>query len=461
MFRTKLNPDGTLNRHKARLVAQGFKQEFDIDYKETFSPVAKMPTIRIMLTIALNRHWPVLQLDVSNAFLHGHLQEEVYMHQPQGFIDENHPDYVCKLHKTIYGLKQAPRQWFTTFTAFLQTNGFIFSKLDPSLLIYDHGNIQLYILLYVDDILITGSHQNSISTLIRKLQTAFSLKELGPISFFLGIQVLHTKSGYFLSQAQYAQDVLQAANLLNCKPSQTPIAMKPPTTVTSFLDADPIQYRRLAGCLQYLTITRPDIAFATNMICQKMHQPSGQDFNALKRLLRYIQGTQQFGLPITRGPLHLRSFSDSDWASNPLDRKSISGFCSFLGNSLVSWCVKKQLTVAKSSTEAEYRSLASATSDIIWLQRLLADFHITLTAPTSLSCDSSSALALANNPVFHARTKHIEIDYHFIRERILSKEIDVQHINSVDQPADILTKPLSLARFRLLRDKLTIQPPES
>ncbi|PKU66893.1 Retrovirus-related Pol polyprotein from transposon TNT 1-94 [Dendrobium catenatum] len=456
-FRTKLKPDGTLERYKACLVAQGFNQQFGIDYKDTLSPVAKMPTIRILLTIALHHSWPVFQLDISNAFLHGKLQEEVYMKQPQGFIDETYPDYVCKLHKTIYGLKQAPREWFHTLTNSLQSLGFTFSKSDPSLLLYKHNGIQIYMLLYVDDILISGNDRSIISWLITQLQTQFSLKELGPISFFLGIQVLHKPKGYFLHQSQYAQEILQSAGLTDCQPSQTPIALKLILSYNKFLDSDPKRYRQIAGSLQYLTITRPDIAYTTNRICQRMHSPTEQDFNTLKRLLRYIKGTHSFDLPITRGNLLLTTFSDSDWASDPQDRKSISGFCRFLGNTLVSWCVKKQPTIAKSSTEAEYRSLAAASSDIIWLRRLIADFEVFPNSPTTLLCDNTSALALSNNPVFHARIKHIEIDYHFIRERILSKEIDVQHINSTDQPADILTKPLSLARFTMLRDKLTVQ----
>ncbi|PKU61734.1 Retrovirus-related Pol polyprotein from transposon TNT 1-94 [Dendrobium catenatum] len=189
-----------------------------------------------------------------------------------------------------------------------------------------------------------------------------------------------------------------------------------------------------------------------------MHQPSVSDYKALKRLLRYIQGTIHYGLPLQPNSLQLTAYSDADWAGDTQDRRSITGFCIFLGKSLISWCVKKQVTVAKSSTEAEYRALSSATSDIIWLRRLLADFHIPQTEPTSLYCDNTSALALAHNPVFHARTKHIEIDYHFIRQHISSGAILLHHLSSEDQPADLLTKPLSLARFTELRNKLSIQP---
>ncbi|PKU84341.1 Retrovirus-related Pol polyprotein from transposon TNT 1-94 [Dendrobium catenatum] len=192
-----------------------------------------------------------------------------------------------------------------------------------------------------------------------------------------------------------------------------------------------------------------------------MHNPSAYHFKLLKRLLRDIKGTIHYGLPIRKGDLCLHTYTDADWAADTIDRKSVTGFCTFLGPNLISWHVKKQVTVAKSSTEAEYRSLSSATSDVIWLRRLAADFLIPQSQPTPIHCDNISALALANNPVFHARTKHIEIDYHFISDHIKRKEIDVFHISSVDQPADIFTKALSATRFSTLRDKLTVRPMDS
>ncbi|PKU71107.1 Retrovirus-related Pol polyprotein from transposon TNT 1-94 [Dendrobium catenatum] len=192
-----------------------------------------------------------------------------------------------------------------------------------------------------------------------------------------------------------------------------------------------------------------------------MHNPSLYHFQLLKRLLRYIKGTIHFGLPICKGDLTLQSYADADWAADSTDRKSVTGFCAFLGPNLISWHVKKQVTVAKSSTEVEYRALSSATSDVIWLRRLAADFLIPQSTPTQLYCDNVSALALAHNPVFHAQTKHIEIDYHFISDHIKNRDIDVLHISSVDQPADLLTKALSAPRFTTLRTKLTVQPLDS
>ncbi|PKU65510.1 Retrovirus-related Pol polyprotein from transposon TNT 1-94 [Dendrobium catenatum] len=456
-YRTKLNPDGSIARYKARLVAQGFKQQHGVNYEQTFSPVAKMPTIRVLLTISTQRGWPIHQLDINNAFLHGELHEDVYILQPQGFIDPKLPNHVCKLVKAIYGLKQAPRQWFHKLTSFLISFGFHFSKADPSLLLYNKNGISIYFLAYVNDILLTGNHPPTMQQLLNQLQQTFSLKKMQNVDLFLGIQIQQTAHGLFLHQSHYARELIHSAGLDNSKPVSTPISAKCPKISSDTAPYDNItQYRQLAGSLQYLTVTRPDIAFATNLICQQMHCPTVSDFKRLKRLLRYIKGTQTHGLPITPSPLILTTFADADWASNTEDRKSITGFCSYLGSTLISWSVKKQSTVAKSSTEAKYRALAAATSDVIWLKRLLNDFSAPQSKPTPIFCDNVSAIALSNNPIFHARTKHIEIDHHFISDHIQRQAIAITHINSFDQPADILTKPLTGNRFANLRSKLTI-----
>ncbi|KAI0499987.1 hypothetical protein KFK09_018195 [Dendrobium nobile] len=396
-FKTKLLPDGQVDKYKARLVAQGYDQQFGVNYTETFSPVAKMTTIRVLLTLALNRNWQIFQLDVSNAFLHGELHDNIHMRQPPGFVDPASPSVICKLNKSLYGLKQALRQWFEKLTTFLQNQGF-------------------------------------------------------------WIQILRQQSGFFLTQQHYAEKLLRDSGLADCKPANTPVSPKSKHQLT---DPQPFHdqtlYRRIAGSLQYLSITRPDIAFATNQVCQHMHQPTTRDFQALKRLLQYVKGTISFGLPITTGPLILRTYTDADWASDSSDRKSISGFCSFLGTTLISWTVKKQVTVAKSSTEAEYRTLSAATSDVIWLRRLAAELDLLQNSPTQIYCDSTSAIALARNPVFHARTKHIEIDYQFIRQHLKTGAISLSHIPSEEQIADILTKSFSAARFHNLRHKLTIR----
>ncbi|XP_028547811.1 uncharacterized protein LOC114578618 [Dendrobium catenatum] len=384
-----------------------------------------------MLSIALYFNWPVQQLDVANAFLHGNLSETIYIKQPKGFEDSTRPQHVCRLNKAIYGLKQAPRQWYNRFTAFLLTLGFSHSQADPSLLIYPKAQVSIFLLIYVDDILITGNNQQHINHILTRLDSEFAMKRLGQVSEFLGIKISKSNNSYFLSQAKYALKILQQADLTLCNPLANPTCTKLPSEYTSvFLNENPAQYRSITGALQYLTLTRPDISFSVNLLSQHMHEPLQKHFYLLKRLLRYIKGTLHFGLPITKTDLVLKSFSDVDWAGDPITRKSTTGFCSFLGDTLISWTLKKQNTVSRSSTESEYRALAALTSDIIWLRRLLTDFGISQNYPTNLYCDNMSAIALANNPVFHSRTKHVEIDQKFIRDHIQQNHIVLHPIST-------------------------------
>ncbi|PKU87110.1 Retrovirus-related Pol polyprotein from transposon TNT 1-94 [Dendrobium catenatum] len=458
-FRTKFNSDGSVARHKARLVAKGFNQEQGLDYTETFSPVAKMPTIRVLILLALYHDWTIHQLDVSNAFLHGNLTDTVYMQQPPGFQDSIHPNYVCKLKKALYGLKQSPREWYATLSTHLQDFGFKISTADHSLLIYNADKIQMYILIYVDDILLTGNSPTEINRLLANLNSRFQMRNLGPLSQFLGIQAIRTPVGLTLHQQQYAKNIMQRAGMTNAKPVTNPISCK---VVLKNNSQEPFQdpqlYRHLIGSLQYLTLTRPDIQFSVHQLCQHMHRPLNIHYEALKRLLRYIQGTSNTGIPLHKDKLLLRGYVDADWASNNQDRKSISGYCNFLGASLISWQVKKQNTVARSSTEAEYRALATEAAEVIWLRRLLEELNIPQNKPTTVYCDNTSAIALANNPVFHARTKHIEVDCHFIRDCIRNNQIAVHHICTTDQIADVFTKPLTTARFKELTSKLITAP---
>ncbi|KAI0489218.1 hypothetical protein KFK09_029060 [Dendrobium nobile] len=271
-----------------------------------------MTTIRMLLTLALHRNCSTLQLDVSNAFLHGDLTENIYMRQPPGFIDKHRPTHVCKLQKLLYGLKQAPRQWFQKLTDFLLQFGFRFSRSDPSILIFNKHQIQLYFLIYVDDILLTGNNSPMIQEL-HQLHSHFALKQLGPVSLFLVIQTIKTKTGFFLHQTHYAQQLLHTTGLAECSSAPTPITPTKANQLESNTPfSDPQLYRKLAGSLQYLSITRPDIAFIANRICQHMHAPTEHHFQMLKRLLPYIKGSLHYGLPITLGNLQLRCYTDAD-----------------------------------------------------------------------------------------------------------------------------------------------------
>jgi hypothetical protein len=457
VFKLKRNSDGSISRYKARLVAKGFHQQYGIDFEETFSPVVKPPTVRLILALAVTYNWPLRQLDVRNAFLHGVLKEEVYMMQPTGYVASNQPQHVCKLQKSIYGLKQAPRAWFESFTTQLLSLGFQASSADSSLFTYKAGSVIAFLLLYVDDIVLTGNNSSFITQLIHALSKVFELKDMGSLSYFLGLQIQRSTKGLTITQTKYAIDLLTKHNMAHCSPCKTPCVSHVRLSAHCGQPiADVHAYRSLVGALHYLTFTKPDISFAVHQVCQFMNAPSDVHLTAAKRILRYLKGTLDHGLFYTPGPISLSAFSDADWVGDPNDRRSTSGLLVYLGHNPITWSAKKQLTVSRSSIEAEYRALASASGEVCWLRTLVKDLGLYLYDPPVLWCDNVSALAIASNPVFHARTKHIEVDFHFIRERVLRKDLQDKFVSTVDQLADIFTKGLSSHRFQELQSKLLV-----
>lgn len=338
------------------------------------------------------------------------------MEQPQGYVDPEKPDFVCKLHKSLYGLKQAPRAWFDRLKSTLMRWKFVNSKADNSFLMLKTERFVIMVLIYVDDIIITSNDNKEMQMFIDRLHKVFSLKDLGNLHFFLGIEVYRDLTSMYLSQGKYVIELLNKLDMLNIKPAPTPMVAGKPLSANDGEALDNATlYRSIIGGLQYLTHTRPDIAYAVNKLSQFLKCPTTKHWCATKRVLRYLKGTLHHGLHIGQSAnLSLIGYSDADWACCPDDRKSIGGYCVFFGDTLVSWSSKKQSVVARSSTESEYRSLAQVTAEIVWLESLLQEMQFTTAAIPVVWCDNISVGALASNPVYHARTKHIELDAHFV-----------------------------------------------
>lgn len=343
---------------------------------------------------------------------------------------------------------------------FLVKWAFCSSKCDQSLFTRVHGNEILYILVYVDDIIITGNSSTQIAKVIMTLNGIFALKDLGNLNYFLGIEVkVRSDGGLFLSQTKYIQDLLQKAGMVIAKGVKTPMTsgLKLFKEGTNHFQ-DVHRYRSIVGALQYATITRPEICFAVNKVCQFMQAPLEEHWKAVKRILRYLAGTHSLGLTLRPSRSRaLVAYCDADWASDVNDRRSTSGFCIFFGPNLISWSSKKQLTVSLSSTEAEYRSMASVVAELLWIKSLLSELHVKLISVPRIFCDNQGAVYITANPVLHARTKHLELDLHFVREKAIRGEIVVRHIPADSQVADGFTKAVSSTMFENFRHNLGIR----
>ncbi|CAH9121069.1 unnamed protein product [Cuscuta epithymum] len=461
VYKIKYKSDGTIDRYKARLVVCGNRQVQGIDYSETFAPVAKMVTVRTLLMVAASRHWELHQMDVDNAFLHGDLHEEVYMHLPPGYSAST-SGQVCRLLRSLYGLRQAPRCWFSKLTGSLKQYGFEQSHADYSLFTLRRGNNILCVLVYVDDI-ITGNNHDMIVAFKHHLASSFPIKDLGRLKYFLGLEVARNSTGIFLCQRKYVLDILAETGLTGAKPVGFPMIQNHSLQSDSGpLFSDPERYRRLVGKLIYLTLTRPDISYSVHILSQFMHQPRQAHWDAVVRVLRYLKGHPGQGILLcSSSDLSLTGFCDSDWASCPITRRSVTGYLVLLGGSPISWRTKKQVTVSRSSAEAEYRSMATLTCELIWLKNLLHSLGVVHQSPIPVYCDNKAAIHIASNPVFHERTKHIELDCHFIRDHIQAGLITPLYRTTTEQLADLFTKALGASQFSYLLTKMGIIDPHA
>ncbi|KAA0025138.1 Retrovirus-related Pol polyprotein from transposon TNT 1-94 [Cucumis melo var. makuwa] len=398
VFTLKYKADGTLDRHKTRLVAKGFTQTYGVDYSETFSPVAKLNIVRVLLSVAVNKDWPLYQLDIKNAFLNGDLVEEVYMSPPPGF-EAQFGQQVCKLQKSLYGLKQSPRAWFDRFTTFVKSQGYSQGHSDHTLFtkVSETGKIAVLI-VYVDDIVLSGDDQAEISQLKQRIGNEFEIEDLGNLKYFLGMEVARSKEGISVSQRKYTLDLLTETGMLGCCLADTPIEFN--CKLGNSDDQVPVdkeQYQRLVGKLIYLSHTHPDISFAVSAVSQFMQAPYEEHMEAVKRILRYLKTTPGKGLMFRKTDKKtIEAYTDSDWAGSIVDRKSTSGYCTFVWGNLVTWRSKKQNVVSRSSAEAEYKAMSLGICEEIWLQKVLSDLHQECETPLKLFCDNKAAISIAN-----------------------------------------------------------------
>ncbi|KAI5337779.1 hypothetical protein L3X38_017050 [Prunus dulcis] len=460
IYKTKLNLDGSIQKHKARLVAKGYTQKPGIDFNETFAPVARLDTIRTLIALAAQKGWKLWQLDVKSAFLNGVLEEEVYVDQPEGFVIKGAEDKVYRLRKALYGLKQAPRAWYSEIDTYLYQCGFHRSPSEATLYVRTKEGVgTLIISIYVDDIVYTGSSDELVKEFKAEMMCKYEMSDLGLLHHFLGMGVTQTEGSIFIHQKKYALTLLDKFGLKDCKSVSTPLVATDKLKREDGSDpADESLFRKIVGSLLYLTATRPDIMFSACLLARFMHNPSKMHYGAAKRVLRYIQGTIDYGIEYVTGKSALLvGYCDSDWSGSEEDMKSTSGYAFSFGSGAFSWASVKQHSVALSTAEAEYVSAAEATSQAIWLRFVLEDFGEEQTTATTVFCDNTSAIAMAKNPVFHQRSKHIKRKFHFIRDAIQEDVIELLYCKGEEQIADIFTKALPKDRFDYLRRMLGVK----
>lgn len=456
VYKRKHDPDGVVTQYKARLVAQGFSQKFGWDYEETFSPVVRGESVRMIIATATQHSLELHQMDVTTAFLNGELEEEVYMRQPEGFVASGDENLVCKLRRSLYGLKQSPRCWNHALDEQLRGMGFKQTSSDPCVYVSAKGDMYI-IAVYVDDLVVAGEKEDEIARIKRELSSRFEMKDLGKMHYFLGVKVIQDPDmkQVWIGQPLYTERLLQKFQMQESKPVSTPVnpgvkLVKKTEQCESF---DQKTYQAAVGSLLYLsTKTRPDISFAVGSVARFCADPTKQHWMAVKRIMRYLNGTVDLGLLYGKcASDSCVGFSDADWAGSLDDRKSTSGYLFQCSGAAVSWRSCKQSCVALSTAEAEYVALAAAAQEAVWLQQLICELLSRSPKEIEIREDNQSAICLAKNPQCHGKTKHVDIKYHFVRDQVECGKIKLVYCQSEKMTADILTKGLPVSQFVKLR----------
>ena len=472
VFTIKPDELGNPARYKARVVARGFTQQYLIDYNETFAPVARIASFRLLLAFANQFNLLVHHMDVKTAFLNGKLKEEIYMKVPEGV--KCNPNVVCKLNKSLYGLKQSARCWFETFEKVLSEVGFKNSAVDRCVYILDKGNVfnNIYAILYVDDLVIVTRNNNVMSEFKNYLANKFSMSDLREIKLFLGIRILRDETSMSLDQQAYINVILRQFNMYECTPYESPLIENlefDKLELNEYYDA-PCQ--NLLGCLMYLMIcTRPDLSFPVNVLSRFVGKNNKTVWEYLKSVLRYLKGTSDLKLVYRRNFNEqfetLTGYVDSDWAGDKIDRKSTTGFLFKLYDKcVICWNTRKQRSVADSSTAAEYMALYEAVKEALWLKSLMGTLKIELRngllninekKGILIYEDNNGCIAIASNPGSHKLAKHIDIKYHYSREQVAEGNIRLRHVESKEQMADMLTKSVGRVKLLKLRLKMNLE----
>lgn len=458
VYKEKRDANGSIERHKARLVVKGFHQREGIDYDEVFAPVSKYSTLRTLLAIAAHQDLEIHQLDIKTAFLNGNLDEDVYIQQPPGYSNDN-PNLACKLNKALYGLKQASRAWHRTLKTKIESMGFTESTADPGLFIKPSSSSPAYLLIYVDDILVITANTTTLSSIKTQISAAFDTRDLGPAAFFLGIDIIRdrTTKTIKLTQTRHTVDLLSKFSMQESKPFDTPSS----TAIKLTADGEPLDteehtYSTLIGSLMYLSsCTRPDIAQAVGALARYMSTPTTAHWTAAKHVLRYLVGTTDYGIIFSPSDSTLHSYCDANHAGDIDTRRSTTGYVFTFNNGAITWSSRLQPTVAASTTEAEYMAAAATVKEALWLRKLFTDLDLH-TACIDIKSDSQSAIHMLKNPVISLRSKHIDIVHHFARERVSRGEVNFCYIPTDSMVADILTKPVPTSKFKFCRAAMGI-----
>ncbi|GJR54010.1 retrovirus-related pol polyprotein from transposon TNT 1-94 [Tanacetum coccineum] len=452
----KCDAENIVVRNKTRLVAKGYKKEEDIDFEESFAPVARLEAVRMFIAYAALKNITIFQMDVKTAFLNGPLKEEVYVSQPEGFIDPEFPDHVYRLKKALYGFKQAPRAWYDKLSPFLIQHGFTKGIIDPTLFTRRHGEDILLVQVYVDDIIFGSTNPDFSKRFSNLMKNNFEMSIMGELKFFLGLQVHQSPRGIFISQSQYAIELLKKHGLDECVSMSTPMANERLDVDLQGTPTDQTTYRRMIGGFMYLTASRPNIAFATFVCARYQARPMVKHLQEVKRIFQYLRQSYNIGLwyPKDSG-FKLIAYSDADHAGCKDDCKSTSGGLQFLGGKLMSRSSKKQDCTAMSTIEAKYVSLSACCAKVIWMRTQLLDYRYKYNQ-ILMYCDSKSAIVISCNPVQHSKIKHIDIRYHFFKEHVEKGTVEIYFVGTEYQLADLFTKALPKERFEYLVHRIVI-----